>query len=86
MDVENKNTWKECFSVDNVRLPTRYYFGFSAATGDLSDNHDIISVRAYKLESDRKNEKIDPSLIVPSADTAAPERRKFIKCHIFDSH
>lgn len=36
MDIENKNAWKECFSVDNVKLPTRYYFGFSAATGDLS--------------------------------------------------
>ena len=35
-DVENKNEWKECFTVDKVKLPTRYYFGFSAATGDLS--------------------------------------------------
>jgi lectin, mannose-binding 2 len=56
-DTENKNTWKECFSVDNVRLPTRYYLGFSAATGDLSDNHDIISVKVYQLESERKVSK-----------------------------
>jgi mannose-binding lectin 2 len=53
-DIDNKNEWKECFSVDGVRLPTRYYFGFSAATGDLSDNHDIISVKVYNLESERK--------------------------------
>jgi len=53
-DIENKNQWKECFSVDNVKLPTRYFFGFSAATGDLSDNHDIISAKTYQLESPRK--------------------------------
>lgn len=35
-DIENKNVWKECFSVDNVKLPAGYYFGFSAMTGDLS--------------------------------------------------
>ena len=53
-DIDNKNQWKECFSVDNVKLPTRYFFGFSAATGDLSDNHDIISVKTYQLESPRR--------------------------------
>lgn len=53
-DTENKNTWKECFSVDKIRLPTRYYYGFSAATGDLSDNHDVISVKVYELDSPRK--------------------------------
>ena len=53
-DIDNRNQWKECFSVENVILPTRYYFGFSAATGDLSDNHDIISAKTYQLTSDRK--------------------------------
>lgn len=37
-DIDNKNVWKECFSVDNVKLPTGYHFGFSAATGELSGN------------------------------------------------
>jgi hypothetical protein len=35
-DFEGKNAWKLCFAVDGVRLPTGYYFGVSAATGDLS--------------------------------------------------
>ena len=35
-DIENKNQWHECFTVNNVRLPTGYFFGFSAATGELS--------------------------------------------------
>ena len=30
---------------------SHYYFGFSAATGELTDNHDIISVHTYQLES-----------------------------------
>ena len=36
MDVDGKNTWKECFSVAGVKLPTGYFFGASAATGQLA--------------------------------------------------
>ena len=36
--------------MDGVRLPTGYYFGMSATTGDLSDNHDIIAVKLYELD------------------------------------
>ncbi|XP_076367591.1 vesicular integral-membrane protein VIP36 isoform X2 [Tachypleus tridentatus] len=49
-DIEGKNAWKECFKVSGVKLPTGYYFGASAATGELSDNHDIISMKLYELE------------------------------------
>lgn len=35
-DVEDKNEWKNCFDVAGVRLPTGYFFGASAGTGDLS--------------------------------------------------
>jgi len=35
-DVDGTNSWKLCFKVDGVHLPTGYYFGASAATGDLS--------------------------------------------------
>jgi mannose-binding lectin 2 len=35
-DVDGKNGWKPCFTVDGVRLPTGYFFGLSAATGDLA--------------------------------------------------
>jgi len=51
-DLEDKAVWKPCFSVDGVELPTGYYFGFSAATGDLSDNHEILAVRLYEVDSD----------------------------------
>lgn len=49
-DMENKAAWKECFSVRGIRLPTGYYFGMTAATGDLSDIHDVLSVRLYELD------------------------------------
>ncbi|KPI93706.1 Vesicular integral-membrane protein VIP36 [Papilio xuthus] len=67
-DLEGKNAWKECLKVENILLPTGYYFGASATTGDLSDNHDIISIKMYELdllESQNKDE--DRSKIIPSA-------------------
>lgn len=36
VDVEDRNEWKECIDIGGVRLPTGYFFGASAATGDLS--------------------------------------------------
>jgi len=73
-DIENKNEWKECFVSNNIKLPTGYFFGFSAATGELSDNHDILSVKVYELESERKNEKIDASQITPEAENFSEPR------------
>ena len=35
-DIENDGEWKPCFQVSGVRLPTSYYIGLSAATGDLA--------------------------------------------------
>jgi hypothetical protein len=37
--------WEECFIVRQVKLPKGYHFGLSAATGDLADNHDMISFK-----------------------------------------
>ncbi|VDL73678.1 unnamed protein product [Nippostrongylus brasiliensis] len=49
-DISGKYEWKLCMSVSNVQLPTGYYFGVSAATGDLSDNHDVIGVKMFEQE------------------------------------
>ncbi|WWC71850.1 uncharacterized protein I206_105809 [Kwoniella pini CBS 10737] len=40
------NDWTICFEVP-LDLPDNPYIGFSAATGDVSDNHDIISVNTF---------------------------------------
>lgn len=50
-DVENEHEWKDCFKLENVKLPTGYYFGASATTGDLSDNHDIIAFNFHELDT-----------------------------------
>lgn len=48
-DIENRNDWKNCFTSTGVRLPTGYYFGASAETGDLSDNHDLVGFKFYEI-------------------------------------
>jgi mannose-binding lectin 2 len=74
-DIAGKNEWTECFKVAGVQLPTGYYFGVSAATGDLSDNHDVISFRTYELEvSDADLKQGDRSHIVPHAAVQSPDR------------
>ena len=45
--------WQECFIVRNVHLPRGHYFGVSAATGDLADNHDILSIKVGRAKGMR---------------------------------
>ena len=52
-DLENKRAWKQCLSIPNVRLPTGYYFGLTATTGDLIDAHDILGIKTYELDMER---------------------------------
>lgn len=48
-DVENTGIWRDCVQVSNIYLPSHYYFGITAATGDLSDNHDILAIKMVQL-------------------------------------
>uniref|UniRef100_A0A1I8H8E3 L-type lectin-like domain-containing protein n=1 Tax=Macrostomum lignano TaxID=282301 RepID=A0A1I8H8E3_9PLAT len=76
-DIENKQTWQPCFRVPNVKLPTHFVFGVSAMTGDLSDNHDLLSVKVYEIEPKEPledNMGVDYRTIEPSADSAEPPR------------
>ncbi|ELU14932.1 hypothetical protein CAPTEDRAFT_227830 [Capitella teleta] len=87
-DIEGKNAWKECFSVEGVRLPTGYYFGASAATGQLADNHDIISMKLYDIGLDEEKaedyENIDPSadMFAPPRDHVEDEKRSFMSSRL----
>ncbi|MFH4980074.1 hypothetical protein AB6A40_006783 [Gnathostoma spinigerum] len=49
-DISGKGEWKQCMNVGGVFLPSGYYFGVSAATGELSDNHDLISIKMFEQE------------------------------------
>jgi len=78
-DNEGEGKWQDCFDIGGVELPTGYHFGFSAATGDLSDNHDIISMKLYELDSsdpaaDEEEGDQDYTQITPKASNAAPHR------------
>jgi lectin, mannose-binding 2 len=45
-----EDRWELCFEKDNPPpIPSVAYLGFSAETGELSDNHDIISVQTKNL-------------------------------------
>uniref|UniRef100_A0A914ZL46 L-type lectin-like domain-containing protein n=1 Tax=Parascaris univalens TaxID=6257 RepID=A0A914ZL46_PARUN len=75
-DISGAGVWKECMSVNGVRLPTGYYFGMSAATGDLTDNHDIVSVKMFEQEFAHveKEGELNRQDIEPAADFAASPR------------
>ena len=47
---------KLCVEADNLDLPTNYQFGFTAATGDLGDNHDIVKMTVRNLKDDGQYE------------------------------
>ncbi|KAI8905825.1 legume-like lectin family-domain-containing protein [Gorgonomyces haynaldii] len=59
LDVENSNTWRECFTVDAPTLPDNGYYGFSALTGGVSAKHDIISVDVYSLQEEGTKKEDD---------------------------
>ncbi|VDK42827.1 unnamed protein product [Anisakis simplex] len=75
-DISGAGVWKQCMSVNGVHLPTGYYFGMSAATGDLSDNHDILMVKMYEQEFARveKEGDVNRRNIEPAAEYAASPR------------
>ncbi|XP_056232572.1 lectin, mannose-binding 2-like b isoform X1 [Seriola aureovittata] len=69
VDVDGKQEWKHCADVTGVRLPPGYFFGASSATGDLSDNHDIISMKLYQLTVERTpEEEEEEEITVPRVD------------------
>ena len=78
-NIEGTNEFRECFTSSGVLLPTNYYIGFSAATGDLSDNHYLISVRTYEIDIPGQTAEGREHL-VPSALHAEPHRE-----HVEDS-
>eukprot|EP00944_MAST-04C_sp_MAST-4C-sp1_P006919 g6919.t1 len=54
VDQTGDGKFKHCFSAQNVLPETfdvrRAFFGLSATTGQLADNHDVLSFNSYELE------------------------------------
>lgn len=69
IDIDGQHEWRDCLDIPGVRLPQGYYFGASALTGDLSDNHDIISMKLYQITVlSKKDEEDEEEITLPSVD------------------
>ncbi|KAI1905078.1 hypothetical protein AGOR_G00012230 [Albula goreensis] len=70
VDSNGQHEWRDCLDIPGVRLPQGYYFGVSAITGDLSDNHDLISLKLYQLTVLRtmQEEEEEEEILFPSVD------------------
>ncbi|KAJ5484124.1 L-type lectin-like domain-containing protein [Penicillium diatomitis] len=53
LQYKTEDTWTNCFNLNaeqtKIAIPSVAYLGLSAETGELSDNHDIISVKSENL-------------------------------------
>lgn len=49
LQYQNPEEWTSCFETGPIALPTVAYLGFSAETGELHDNHDIIAVETFNM-------------------------------------
>jgi len=61
LQLKETDQWVKCFEIDAV-LPDSPWIGFSALTGDVSDNHDIIRVdtHAVTLRREFRNARQSP--------------------------
>ena len=50
LQYKSEDTWETCFEVtEPVKIPSVAYLGFSAETGELNDNFDVIEVQTKNL-------------------------------------
>jgi mannose-binding lectin 1 len=45
----DETAYEICTRIDNINLPSSGYFGVSAATGGLADDHDVLSFITHSL-------------------------------------
>jgi len=63
--------WVDCFTISNTTIPTTAYLGFSAMTGEITDNHDlykvqVITMSAEKLQNIKMAQNYESKLIIDS--------------------
>ncbi|KAJ1997904.1 hypothetical protein GGI04_005226 [Coemansia thaxteri] len=72
LQLQPNDKWINCFTISNVTLPAGSYLGFTALTGDISDNHDLLAVRAETLRPEAlKNYNGMPQFAIPAAARAS---------------
>ncbi|MCJ1479884.1 hypothetical protein MMC06_000038 [Schaereria dolodes] len=55
LQYKTDDTWTLCFETEALAIPSVSYLGFSAETGELSDNFDLISVEVKNLYSSQQS-------------------------------
>lgn len=53
--AESGKAYVQCFQIEQLKLPAGYYFGISAATGGLADDHDVFSFEVTRLYGSEEN-------------------------------
>ncbi|XP_071825624.1 protein ERGIC-53-like isoform X2 [Apostichopus japonicus] len=51
--TNNEYAYELCMRAENVVLPKKGYFGVSAATGGLADDHDVIKFLTHSLDAEK---------------------------------
>uniref|UniRef100_A0A8C3GJM3 Lectin, mannose binding 1 n=1 Tax=Cairina moschata TaxID=8855 RepID=A0A8C3GJM3_CAIMO len=64
----DKEDFEFCAKVEDMVLPSQGYFGISAATGGLADDHDVLSFLTFQLT--------EPGKEVPTPDAEIPQKDK----------
>lgn len=54
--MAKSGVFTECFAADNINLPEGYYFGVSAATGGLADDHNVYKFETWNLSPPKKDQ------------------------------
>jgi hypothetical protein len=74
VDVSRSGQWEVVAELPHVDLPPGYFFGLTAATGGLSDNHDIFSFMCYSYPPyDQQQQHMENGQQPPQpADTNPP--------------
>ncbi|KAB7496119.1 Protein ERGIC-53 [Armadillidium nasatum] len=49
--TDNERDYEMCYRAENVFLPPKGYFGVTAATGGLADDHDVLRLLVHSLRS-----------------------------------
>ncbi|KAK9455692.1 concanavalin A-like lectin/glucanase domain-containing protein [Dipodascopsis uninucleata] len=77
IQYKDRSSWTNCFDVPAPNLPTISYLGFSAETGELSENHDLISVSVDSLiptSSNPNNKEANHHVRVPPSFNSRAKR------------
>ncbi|XP_059845643.1 protein ERGIC-53 isoform X2 [Hypanus sabinus] len=64
----NNDDYELCARIENMSLPSEGYFGISAATGALADDHDVLSFLTFRL--------FEPGKPMEPADSTIPQEEK----------